>query len=122
VVAAFADQGVALVRTPLPRAVVADDDAYRGAVAYRHFTTHAGLFVLVCRSRCVNAPPGLRRESRVPGRATHRLRQFSTLGNNIAVFSTNSDGRSGRRLQARVQPVLNELDAAEDPDSRCYIN
>jgi hypothetical protein len=49
------------------------------------------------------------------------MRQFSALGNNIAIFVTDNDRRSGRQLQARVQQVLNQLDVAEEYGSRCYI-
>ena len=125
VVSAFADVGVALTRTSLPRGFPRRGE-YLHAVAYWYVPTPAALFVLVCETRCVNAPEGhLRlRKERIPvgPRSRQHIRQFSTLGNNIAVFMTDNDRRSGRELQARVQPVLNELDAAEDPDSRCYIH
>ena len=124
VVSAFADAGVTLTRTRLPRGFARSRE-YLHAVAYRYTTAPAALFVLVCEARCVNAPEGLlrlRKERIAVGAGSRqRIRQFSTLGNNIAVFMTDNDRRSGRELQARVQPVLNELDAAEGPDSRCYI-
>lgn len=84
-------------------------------------TGRAALFVVVCESRCVNAP-GLREQSLpVTPRSQQRIRQISMLGNNIGVIVTESGGGAGRRLQAHVQPILNELDVAEDPDSRSYI-
>jgi hypothetical protein len=123
VVVAFEDRGVTLAPTTLPEAVVRGDAAYRGATAYRLFTERAGLFVLVCKARCANAPQGLREEpiATTAGRPRQDIRQFSTLGNNIAIFVTDNDGRSGQRLQARVQPVLDELDAAVPIDSHCYV-
>ena len=121
VISAFADRGVKLARTPLPRTVSRDRD-YRHAIAYRHVTPRAALFVLVCKARCVDAPQGLRTERIAVGdRSRQHARQFSTLGNNIAVFMTDNDRRSGRVLQARVQPALDELDAAVPYGSRCYI-
>lgn len=121
VVSAFAETGVQLARTPLPRAVSADRE-YRHAIAYRHLTPRAALFVLVCKTRCVGAPQGLRKEPiAVGGRSRRHIRQFSTLGNNIAVFTTDNDRRSGRELQARVQATLNELDAAVPYASHCYV-
>ena len=124
VVSAFADAGVALTRTRLPDGFPRGGE-YLHPVAYRYVTAPAALFVFVCEARCVNAPEGLLRlrKERIPvgARSRQHIRQFSALGNNIAVFITDNDRRSGRGLQARVQPVLNELDAAEDPDSRCYI-
>jgi hypothetical protein len=74
--------------------------------------------VVVCRGRCAAAPPGLDRPRQIGGRY---LRQFSSLGNNIAIFMTDNDRRSGRELQARVQHVVNDLDVAEEYGSRCYI-
>jgi hypothetical protein len=121
VVTAFADRGVTLVPTQLPRGVLGDDKAYRRAAKYRHVTRQAALFVLVCEARCVAAPRVLANEIPVAGRRRQRLRQFSTLGNNIAVLVTDNDGHSGRRLHARVQLALSGLDATEDSDSRCYI-
>lgn len=49
------------------------------------------------------------------------MRQFSTLGSNIAIFMTDSDRSSGHELQAQVQHVVNGLDAAEEYGSRSYI-
>jgi hypothetical protein len=118
VVDAFADAGVAIVAEPLPRVVVGFDRPYRGARTYTHETEQATLWVLVCRVRCAGAPHGLSERPVVEGR---RMRQFSALGNNIAVFLTDNDRRSGRALQARVQHVLNDLDVAEEYGSRCYI-
>ena len=121
VVAAFADRGVRLSPTGLPRAFFGDDKSYRGVAAYRHVTRQAALFVLVCEARCLAAPLALPNEIEVAPGARQRLRQFSTLGNNIAVFVTDTDRRSGRRLNERIGPVLNDLDAAHDSDSRCYV-
>ena len=123
VVHAFAERGIELVQASPPAAIIGRARAYRGASAYRYVTERAALYVVVCRTRCVNAPPGLR-EARVlvaPGQRPQRLRQFSTLGNNIATFTTDNDGYSGRALHLRVEPALNELDAAVAPDSHCYI-
>ena len=78
----------------------------------------ATLWILVCRARCASAPPGLDRSVPIDGRY---LRQFSTLGNNIAIFITDNDRRSGRELQASVQHVVNDLDVAYDSGSCCYI-
>jgi hypothetical protein len=117
-VAAFADAGVQLTPARLPRAVVGTDLPYRGASAYRYDGERATLWVLVCRARCASAPRRLDRRLPVNGRY---LRQFSTLGNNIAMFTTDSDRRSGRKLQERVQHVMNELDVAEEYGSRCYV-
>jgi hypothetical protein len=116
--AAFADAGVPLTPTRLPRAVVGTARLYRGATAYRYDSERATLWVLVCPRRCAGAPPGLDRRPLVDGRY---LRQFSTLGNNIAIFTTDSDRRSGVQLQARVQHIVNDLDVAEENGSRCYV-
>jgi hypothetical protein len=105
--------------TPPPRAVGGEDRAYRVARAYRYDGERATLWVLVCRSRCAGAPRGLRDPPLVI--AGRRVRQFSTLGNNVAAFTTDNDRRSGRELQADVQHVLNDLDAAEEYGSRCYV-
>ena len=118
ITAAFADAGVELKPVRPPRVVVGNDRPYRGARAYRYESERATLWILVCRGRCAGAPAGLGRPRLVEGR---QLRQFSALGNNIAVFTTDTDRRSGPQLQARVQHVLNDLDVAEDPGSRCYI-
>ena len=118
VVEAFADADVPLVATSLPRVVVGYDRPYQGARAYAHDTEQATLWVLVCRGRCAGAPQGLGERPVVGGR---RVRQFSALGNNIAVFTADNDRRSGHALQARVQHVLNGLDVAEQSGSRCYI-
>jgi hypothetical protein len=120
---AFADRGIALVSATLPRAVVRDDPAYRGATTYRHVTERAALFVLVCNTRCANAPAGLRGSpvEVAAGQRPQHVRRFSTLGNNIAIFMTDNDRRSSRKLQVRVQPVLNNLDAAVPVDSHCYV-
>jgi hypothetical protein len=118
VVDAFADAGVAVVPELLPRVVVGSDRPYRGARAFTSETERATLWVLVCRARCAGAPKGLSNRPIVDGRP---MRQFSALGNNIAVFTTDNDRRSGRALQARVQHVLNDLDVAEEVGSRCYI-
>jgi hypothetical protein len=118
VVDAFADADVALSAKPLPRVVVGHDRPYQGARAYTHETERATLWVLVCRVRCAGAPQGLSHRPVVDGR---RMRQFSALGNNIAVFTADNDGHSGRALQARAQHVLNDLDVAEEYGSRCYI-
>jgi hypothetical protein len=120
-VAAFGDRGLKLVPTQLPRAVLGDEKAYRRAATYRHVTKHAALFVLVCEIRCAAAPRVLANEIPVAARNRQRLRDFSTLGTNVALFVTDNDGHSGRRLHAHVQPALRRLDAAEDPESRCYI-
>ena len=119
IAAAFADAGFTLVRTPLPEAVVRDDTAYRGATTYRYATPRARLYVLVCALRCIDPPRGLRRPVSV-GAPPQRVRQFSTLGNNIAIFMTDNDRGSGRELQARVQPILNDLDSSHQPGDRCY--
>src|SRR5919204_2864188 len=100
IVAAFADAGVQLTPARLPRTVVGSDPGYRGARAYRYESERATLWVLVCRRRCASAPPGLDRRLAIDGRY---LRQFSVLANNIAVFTTADDRRSGRQLQTRVQ-------------------
>jgi hypothetical protein len=125
VVGAFADGGVRLVRTQLPHAVAREDAAYRHARVYRHVTSRAAsraaLFVLVCEARCTDAPRLRERDIPIASRSRQRVRQISSLGNNIAVLVTDNDGRSGRELQARVQPILIGLDAAQDPESRCYI-
>jgi hypothetical protein len=118
VIDAFADSGVGLVAEPLPREVFSDDRPYQGARAYTYDTERATLWVLVCRTRCAGAPHGLSERPMVEGRT---MRQFSALGNNIAVFTTDNDGRSGRALQARVQQIINDLDVAEEYGSRCYI-
>jgi hypothetical protein len=118
VAAAFADAGVQLTPAQLPHAVVGNGVRYRGAAAYRYDSERATLWVLVCRRRCGGAPPGLDRRLPVDGRY---LRQFSSLGNNIAIFTTDNDRRSGRELQARVQHIVNDLDVAEEYGSRCYI-
>jgi hypothetical protein len=119
VVQSFADAGVALVSKPLPRVVVGSDRHYEGAHAYAYATQRASLWVLVCPARCSDAPSGLDEHPVVEGRT---VRQFSTLGNNIAVFASDNDRRSGQALEAQVQPVLNDLDVAEEYGSRCYIN
>jgi hypothetical protein len=119
VVFTFAEHGVALARTPLPRAVSRERE-YREAVAYRYAAPRATLFVLVCRTRCANAPRLLTRQIRV-GRAPQHVRQISALGNNITVFTTDADRRSGARLQARVQAALDALDVAVPYGSRCYV-
>jgi hypothetical protein len=59
VVAAFADAGVQLAPTRLPRAVVGADRAYRGGTADRYDSERATLWVFVCRARCAGAPPRL---------------------------------------------------------------
>lgn len=118
VVAAFADAGVQLDPERPPPAVLGNDRPYRSVSVYRYDSERATLWVLVCRARCASAPAGLDRPLVIDGR---QLRQFSTLGNNIAIFMTDNDRRSGRRLQARVQHVVNDLDVAEDYGSRCYI-
>ena len=120
VAAAFADAGISLVRTRLPEAVVRDDPAHRGATTYRYATPRARLYVLVCALRCIDAPRGLRNQPVSVGTPRQRVRQFSTLGNNIAIFMTDNDRRSGRELQARVQPILNDLDSSHQPGDRCY--
>jgi hypothetical protein len=118
VVAAFADAGFHLEPVPPPGAVVGDDPRYRRASAYRYDSERATFWILVCRTRCPDAPRGLDRPRVVDGR---QLRLFAALGNNIGFFTADNDRRSGRQLQGRVQHVLNDLDSAEDPDSRCYI-
>ena len=118
VVAAFADAGFPLAPAAPPGVVVGDDPHYRGATAYRYDSRRATFWILVCRTRCAGAPEGLDRPRAVDGR---QLRLFAALGNNIGFFTTDNDRRSGRQLQGRVQHVLNDLDSAEDPDSRCYI-
>ena len=118
VVAAFADAGFRLEPAAPPDVVVGDDPLYRGASAYRYDSERATVWVLVCRARCAGAPEGLDRPRVVDGQ---QLRLFAALGNNIGFFTTDNDRRSGRQLQGRVQHVLNDLDSAEDPDSRCYI-
>ena len=118
VVDAFANSGVRLAAEALPPLVVGDDRPYQGAHAYTYETERATLWVLVCRARCAGAPRGLSERPVVEGRT---MRQFSALGNNIAVFTTDKDRRSGRALQARVQHLLNDLDVAEEYGSRCYI-
>lgn len=116
VVGAFADDGVELVPMALPPAAARNDKAYRDAAAYRHVNGRAALFVIVCKVRCRQAPHGIREQ---PIDRQH-VRQISVLGNNIVILMTDSDRRSGRDLQERVQAILNELDAAEDYNSRCY--
>jgi hypothetical protein len=118
IAAAFAEAGAELTPTQLPRAVVGRGRAYRGATAYRYDRERATLWVLVCPARCAGARPGLDRPVLVDGRY---LRQFSTLGNNIAIFTTDNDRRSGGQLQARVQHIVNDLDVVEEYGSRCYI-
>jgi predicted component of type VI protein secretion system len=120
VVGAFADRGVELVRAQLPRAVPRDR-AYRHAVAYRHLTARAALFVLVCEARCTNAPRLRELDIPVVGQARQHVRLLSTLGNNIAIFVTDNNGYSGRQLLASVGPIVNGLDAHVDSDSRCSI-
>jgi hypothetical protein len=117
VTATFADAGVELAPAQLPRAVVGTGLPYRGARAYRYDSERATLWVLVCRGRCAAPPRGLDRRFAIDGRY---LRQFSTLGNNIAIFASDNDRRSGRELQARVQHIVNHLDVAEEYGSRCY--
>ena len=119
VAAAFADAGFTLVRTPLPRAGARADRAARGAATYRYATARARLYVLVCGVRRFDPPRRLRRPVSV-GTPRQQVRQFSTLGNNIAIFMTDNDRGSGRQLQARVQPVLNDLDSSHQPGDRCY--
>ncbi|HEV8688190.1 MAG TPA: hypothetical protein VGQ84_13000 [Gaiellaceae bacterium] len=121
VVGAFADRGLRLVRIQLPRAVPRDDTAYRHAVAYRHVTRRAALFVFVCEARCRNGPRLRELDIPVVGRARQHVRLIATLGNNVAIFVTDNNGYSGRHLLANVGPILNGLDAAEDPESHCYI-
>jgi hypothetical protein len=118
VTAAFADAGFHLTPTHLPDAVVGTALPARGVSTYRYESEPATLWILVCRVRCADAPPGLDRRLPVDGRS---LRQFSTLGNNIAIFMTDNDRRSGREFQERVQHVVNELDVAEEYGSRCYV-
>lgn len=118
VAGAFADADVPLTPTRLPRAVVGTGAPSRGATAYRYDSERATLWVLVCRARCAGAPAGLDRRLPVEGRY---LRQFSALGNNIAIFTTDNDRRSGRELQARVQHIVDDLDVVEEYGSRSYI-
>lgn len=58
----------------------------------------ATLWMVVCRARCARAPAGLDRDLQIDGRY---LRQFSTPGNNIAIFTTDKD-REWRSRRARV--------------------
>jgi hypothetical protein len=109
---------VHLAPASLPRTVVGTAVPFREAKAYRFDSNRATLWVLICRERCAGAPPGLDRSLRLAGRY---LRQFSALGNNIAVLTTDNDRRSGRKLQAGVQHIINDLDVAEAYGSRCYI-
>jgi hypothetical protein len=118
VTTAFAGSGFELAPARLPRALIGTAVPHRRAATYRHDSDRATLWVLVCHERCAGAPRGLDRRLQIEGRY---LRQFSALGNNVAIFATDDDGRSGRVLQARVQHVLNDLDIADDYGSRCYV-
>ncbi len=118
IVEAFSEAGAWLSLAELPRAVVGNDGPYQGASAYRYDGERATLWVLVCRARCAGVPAGLDRPLAIDNRY---LRQFSALGNNVAIFMTDNDRRSGGQLQARFQHVVNDFDVAEDPGSRCSI-
>lgn len=118
VTAAFANAGFRLTTARFPGEVIGTAVRYRGAAIYRYDSERATLWLLVCRERCTSAPPGLDRQTRIEGRY---LRLFATLGNNIALFTTDKDRRSAEVLKARVQHVVNDLDIAEESGSRCYI-
>jgi hypothetical protein len=123
VVAAFAGDRITLHRTVVPSTVVGDARPYHGATAYRYVTRRAALYVVICRTRCVEPPVDLGETPVivVPDRPPQQLRQFASLGNNIATYATDDDRRSARRLVSRAQPALNALDAAVPVDSHCYI-
>lgn len=123
VVDTFADHGVELEPTALPLEVVSDYRAYRAASAYRYVSPRATLYVLVCKQRCVDAPGDVRAVPVVVAAdmPPQRVRQFSTLGNNIASFATDNDGHSARKLTLRLVAVFSELDTAVSRDSHCYV-
>ena len=120
--AAFAEQGAELVPAALPAGGWRRVQAYRRATVLRYSTERASVYVLVCRRKCAIVPVEPRAlPVAVPAGGLHRIRQISGLGNNLLVFFTDNDRRSTRRLQTRVQPALNDLDAAVAYGSRCYI-
>lgn len=118
VVAAFENRGLELERVPLPRALAGDAPAYRGAELFRHSTPSAGLFVLVCKTRCAVSRYQFERD----GGKGQRFRMGFVLGNNVAGWITDGgDRRHAATLQADVGRALSKVDTSVDPESRCYI-
>ena len=122
VVDAFSDRGARLVQTGLPPGGWRRIEAYQGATVYRYARGRAAIFVLVCKVKCRGLPSSPRAAPiPVSGASRQKIRQISVLGNNIVVFTTDNDRRSGRYLQARVQPAMDDLDVAVPYESRCYV-
>lgn len=121
VVDAFDDHGVELTRIPLPRVLANGAPVYREAVLYRRSTASATAFVLVCTARCAISRYQLKR----PGGglpAGQRWHIGVIGGNNVVLWITADERRSGAELSKQTAPAVGDISGHVDPDSRCYIN
>lgn len=121
VVDAFDDHGVELTRVPLPRVLANGAPVYREAVLYRHSTASATAFVLVCKTRCAISHHQLNRPGGgVP--AGQRWYIGVIGGNNVVLWITADDRRSGAEISNQTTPAVGDISGHVDPDSSCYIN
>ncbi len=121
VVDAFDNHDLELAQVPLPPVLANGAPVYNGAVLYRHSTTSATAFVLVCKTRCATSQYQLNRSGGgVP--VGQRWHIGIIGGNNVVMWITAADRRSGAELSRQTTPGYGDIRGAIDPDSRCYIN
>jgi hypothetical protein len=118
VTSAFAEHDLALEAIPLPVWLPPSEPAYRGARAFRHVAPGATVYLVVCRQRCAISRFRFGEARRV---GEQRWRIGLNSNNNVPIWVTEADPRSGARLLEAMSPALREVQPYIDSDSRCYI-
>lgn len=115
---AFAEHGLPLEPIPQPAWLPPREPAYRGALAFRHRARGATVYVLVCRQRCAISRFRFGEARRV---GEQRWRLGIGSNNNVPVWVTEDDPRSGARLLDAISDPLRRVHPSIAYGSRCYV-
>ena len=121
VVDAFDNHDLELAQLPLPPVLANGASAYRDAVFYRHSSTSATVFALVCKARC-SIPRRPLEGPRAGAPDGQRLFLGVIPGNNVVIWVTAEGRLSAGKLSRRISPAVGDISGSIDPDSRCYVN